>query len=268
MKSRKSRIHGPELKQLRASFWNLSDEDFQAAIDSSTSISSLARKLCPEGTALHAQIKQRFHSSKWDLTSWELAKAGKGSYAAARSTQSLRERTLKKVLEYEVTLFCNPSTFPPSAACGTIQAYNRIRGWLEYRCQMCGNKGSWLGQEMTLEVDHADGNPKNALLTNLRFLCPNCHSMAPTYRGRNSKRVRERRINSGVLTSLDLMQLYPNPDGFSEEVKKKALELVRSGLRNQRRASDLFEVCEYPACFPNRISCFTWLEAGGEIHGG
>ncbi len=36
-----------------------------------------------------------------------------------------------------------------------------------------------------LEVDHVDGNPDNHLPTNLRLLCPNCHSQTPTFRKKN-----------------------------------------------------------------------------------
>lgn len=35
-------------------------------------------------------------------------------------------------------------------------------------------------EDITLEVDHVDGNNLNNRLENLRFLCPNCHSQAPT----------------------------------------------------------------------------------------
>ena len=40
-----------------------------------------------------------------------------------------------------------------------------------------------------LELDHIDGNNQNNTLSNLRLLCPNCHAMTPTYRGKNKKKV-------------------------------------------------------------------------------
>ena len=38
-----------------------------------------------------------------------------------------------------------------------------------------------------LQVDHIDGNPDNNKGNNLRLLCPNCHSLTPTYKGGNKK---------------------------------------------------------------------------------
>jgi Zn finger protein HypA/HybF involved in hydrogenase expression len=55
---------------------------------------------------------------------------------------------------------------------------------MEYRCAECGNNGVWRDKEIKLEVDHIDGDNKNNTIENLRFLCPNCHSQTPTFRGR------------------------------------------------------------------------------------
>jgi 5-methylcytosine-specific restriction endonuclease McrA len=45
-----------------------------------------------------------------------------------------------------------------------------------YRCEVCGNEGTWLDADLTLEVHHRDGDWHNNEPDNLRFLCPNCHT--------------------------------------------------------------------------------------------
>lgn len=54
----------------------------------------------------------------------------------------------------------------------------------EARCESCG-LDKWLGAEIALELDHINGNSRDHRIENLRVLCPNCHAMTGTWRGRN-----------------------------------------------------------------------------------
>lgn len=47
------------------------------------------------------------------------------------------------------------------------------------------------------EVDHIDGDAHNCRPTNLKILCPNCHSMTPAFRARNSGSKRSRTVVIG-----------------------------------------------------------------------
>jgi hypothetical protein len=57
----------------------------------------------------------------------------------------------------------------------------------ESACSDCGGT-TWLGQPIPLELDHRNGDHRDNELFNLRLLCPNCHALTPTYRGRNQGR--------------------------------------------------------------------------------
>jgi hypothetical protein len=58
-----------------------------------------------------------------------------------------------------------------------------------HRCEVCGIT-EWMGRAAPLELDHKDGNPFNNDLSNLRLICPNCHSQTHTYKNRNMGRGR------------------------------------------------------------------------------
>jgi 5-methylcytosine-specific restriction endonuclease McrA len=49
-----------------------------------------------------------------------------------------------------------------------------------YKCSCCGLT-NWLGEKISLDLDHIDGNNTNNFPSNLRLLCPNCHRQTPTW---------------------------------------------------------------------------------------
>lgn len=68
---------------------------------------------------------------------------------------------------------------------------NKIRikllkeGYKEYKCEQCGLV-EWLGNPIPLEVHHKDGDHHHNELDNFQLLCPNCHALTDSYRGKNS----------------------------------------------------------------------------------
>jgi 5-methylcytosine-specific restriction endonuclease McrA len=55
-------------------------------------------------------------------------------------------------------------------------------------CEECGWKKIAEDGRMPLELDHVNGDHKDNRLCNLRILCPNCHSLKSTHRGRNRRK--------------------------------------------------------------------------------
>ena len=54
------------------------------------------------------------------------------------------------------------------------------------KCSKCGwNEVNPTTGKVPIEMNHKDGNSENTRLDNLELLCPNCHSLTPTFRNLN-----------------------------------------------------------------------------------
>lgn len=69
-----------------------------------------------------------------------------------------------------------------------LRGYVQRHHILEYECQMCKCDGNWQNGKIALEIDHINGDNKDNRIENLRYLCPNCHALTDTYRGKNIAR--------------------------------------------------------------------------------
>ena len=83
----------------------------------------------------------------------------------------------------------------------------KLRSFLKYHgivesCSVCGIS-EWRGNKLRLDVDHIDENPLNNKLSNLQFMCPNCHRSKtidmPSQRQKSAnKAVRIKRVDKKI----------------------------------------------------------------------
>jgi hypothetical protein len=71
---------------------------------------------------------------------------------------------------------------------GLVSSRRTLKTYLSdkfgYECSEC-NLSKWRDKILPLEIDHTDGDASNNSLSNIRLLCPNCHSITTTWKGRN-----------------------------------------------------------------------------------
>jgi predicted nucleic acid-binding Zn ribbon protein len=77
--------------------------------------------------------------------------------------------------------------------------HKQYKAYLIYKygekCMKCGwNKINYLSNKVPIELEHKDGNSENNNLNNLELLCPNCHSLTPTYKALNKGNGRHNRM--------------------------------------------------------------------------
>lgn len=77
-----------------------------------------------------------------------------------------------------------------------------------FECIKCGIS-EWMGETITLELEHKDGNNQNNSRENLEGLCPNCHSLTETWRGRNKPRFNGQKVVSDDVL-LEQLKIQPN----------------------------------------------------------
>lgn len=91
-----------------------------------------------------------------------------------------RKMNIKALLEGKIQ-YNNPYN---GALNTTIKKYLINQKLKEWKCEIC-NIEKWNEKEIILELDHIDGNRNNNYLSNLRLICPNCHSQTDTWKKKN-----------------------------------------------------------------------------------
>ena len=147
------------------------DTDLIASVAESTSMAQVLRRIGLRAAGgNYEQVKVRINSLRLATEHW----TGQ-AHLRGKTNPHVRRHPLQSILRR-----------------GTVYQSNKLRkrllreGVLEPKCSSCGEV-EWLGRLIPLELDHIDGDKTNNQLDNIRLICPNCHALTPTYRGKNTK---------------------------------------------------------------------------------
>lgn len=87
----------------------------------------------------------------------------------------------------EENVFIKNST----ASQATLRRWFLKGEYIPYICSICGQEPIWQKKELTLILDHINGENHDDRLENLRWVCPNCNQQLDTTNGKNIKNVRQ-----------------------------------------------------------------------------
>ncbi|HRN96375.1 MAG TPA: HNH endonuclease [Candidatus Levybacteria bacterium] len=155
---------------MRSKSW--SEQDLRKAIDTSTSIRQVLKKLrLREAGGNYVQITKYISIYKIDISHFMGKGWSKGMTGIGKPLISLEN------------ILIQHSTYQ------SFKLKKRLfsAGLKKRNCEECGWSKMAEDGRIPLELDHINGNRYDNRIENLRILCPNCHSLKPTHRGLNRK---------------------------------------------------------------------------------
>lgn len=157
----------------KSSYKRWGDADLIEAVRASDNMSQVIRRLGLKVSAAgnRTTIKKHVGRLKLDTSHW----TGQ-SWVGTRPCPAMEPKPLDEIL-------VEGSTYSTSRLRERLIA----AGLKDRQCENC-HLSEWCGSPIVLELDHINGASNDHRLENLRVLCPNCHSLTPTWRGRNKRK--------------------------------------------------------------------------------
>jgi hypothetical protein len=144
--------------------YKYTDEQILNAAKDARSITEIMRKIsmCPTGYG-HYRFKQRLIKLGIDVKAMPGARWNTGLKLGVRD---IKDYLLKD---------------GPYIATSKLRLRLIKFGLLENRCYECSLGPVWNNKPIVLQLEHVNGNRRDNQLSNLKILCPNCHSQTATH---------------------------------------------------------------------------------------
>lgn len=159
----------------KSKFDKFSKQELQNIIDNSDSVRSVIKKVGLSGSGMGSYKTFYGKIEEFGLDVEELKKRSK---TKSKQTLKLKKQELETVLVKNST-YQNTSNLKKRLLSEKL---------LKNVCNECGQLPDWNGKKLVLQLDHKNGVNNDNRLSNLRLLCPNCHSQCPTTAGKKLKK--------------------------------------------------------------------------------
>lgn len=153
--------------------WSPTKEEFQILVSSCSTFKEVLVHFGYKGTSSYQTLRKRFKYDNIDISHFEESRK---KLISANSKKFNPGSSLESIL-------VKNSYYDPQ----TLKKRLFNESLLEEKCYSCKIGPFWNGQTLTLQLDHINGDNNDNRLSNLRVLCPNCHTQTSTYGGKNNK---------------------------------------------------------------------------------
>lgn len=187
-------------------------------------------KICPKCNIQHNK------SGKFCSRSCANSRAWSEEINAARSAKMSGKPSTRVISDLEKwrsnikQTWLDKYNATPFSELGIENRRRRVFEEQNYCCNKCGIS-EWQGFKLSLELEHKDGNSHNNTRENLEGLCPNCHSITDTWRGRNKP------IKNGINEVSDefLLQCLNETDNIRQGLLKAGLAAKGNNYERAKR---------------------------------
>jgi len=152
--------------------WSIPDDEFITRVKNSKTMSELLRTFGLQNKGNNfITCKQRMKALNVDHS--HFLNREKSSIL----TRTMTEAKFRDIIDNKLYISRNQ-----------VKIYVLRFNLVPYICDECGILPEWNNKSLTLQLEHKNGISDDNTISNLSFLCPNCHSQTETYAGKRHKK--------------------------------------------------------------------------------